>query len=86
LSGGNAGTHGSVLFALPPLVQINSIVTTYESSSNKLPVKSIRKMFSFNFELLSFYHTALRVFLSCIRYWFPGKKNKHNQQHKQRVR
>jgi hypothetical protein len=82
----NAGTHDSILFATPPLVQINSIVTTYESSSNKPTAKSVRKMFSFNFELLSFYHRALRVFLSCIRYWFRGKKNKHNQQHKQRVR
>jgi len=52
----NAGTHDSILFATPPLVQINSIVTTYESSSNKPTAKSVRKMFSFNFELLSFYH------------------------------
>jgi len=43
-------------------------------------------MFSFNFELLLFYHRALRVFLGSIRYWLPGKKNKHNQQRKQRMR
>jgi hypothetical protein len=61
-------------FIMPTRVRINSIVRTHEESSNKPSAKPVRKMFSFNFELLPSYRLAPRVFLSCIPYWFSGRK------------